>query len=137
MTLINKLFQFDDRFINADCFVARISMCDVGRPFSVTVTGAVHVSCGAAQIRSCLQHSTQCMPYKPMHNAFNSTADRLYKCDCLLQPTRLAISISSTFTGTAQHNQISIDFRKFYDFSSHNNFISCIFSQITYYSNQY
>ena len=77
-------------------------MCDVGRLFSVTVTGAVHVSCGAAQIRSCLQHSTQCMPYKPMHNAFNSTADRLYKRDCLLQPTRLAISISSTFTGTAQ-----------------------------------
>ena len=124
-------------------------MCDVGRPFSVTVTGAVHASCSAAQIRSCLQHSTQCVPYKPMDNAFNSTADRLYTRDCLLQPTRLAISISSTFTGTAQHNQISIDFRTFYDFSSHfiiptcisltehNNFISCIFSQITYYSTQY
>ena len=124
-------------------------MCDVGRPFSVTVTGAVHASCGAAQIRSCLQHSTQCMPYKPMHNAFNSTADKLYKCDCLLQPTPLAISISSIFTGTAQHNQIGIDFRTFYDVSSHfiiptcfsltehNNFIYCIFSQITYYSNQY
>ena len=80
----------------------RISICDVGPPFSVTVTGAVHASCGAAQIRSCLQHSTQCMPYKSMHNAFNSTADRLYKRDCLLQPTWLAISISSTFTGTAQ-----------------------------------
>ena len=66
MTLINKRFQFDDRFINADSFVARISMCHVGRPFSVTVTSAVHASCGAAQIRSCLQHSTQCMPYKPM-----------------------------------------------------------------------
>ena len=113
--------------------MARISMCDVGRPFSVTVTGAVHASCGAAQIRSCLQHSTQRVPYKPMHNAFNSTADRLYKRDCLLLPKRLAISISSTFTGTAQHNQISIDFRTFYDVSSHiNNFISCIFSQITY-----
>ena len=119
MTLSNKRFQFDDRFINADSFVARISMCDVGRLFSVTVTGAVHVSCGAAQIRSCLQHSTQCMPYKLMHNAFNSTDDRLYKCDCLLQPTRLAISISSTFTSTAQHNQISIDFRTLYDVSSH------------------
>ena len=124
-------------------------MCDVGQPFSVTVTGAVHASCGAAQIRSCLQHSTQCVPYKPMHITFSSTADRLYTRDCLLQPTRLAISISSTFTGTAQHNQISIDFRTFYDFSSHfiiptcisltehNNFISCIFSQITYYSTQY
>ena len=122
MTLINKRFQFDDRFINADSFVARISICDVGPPFSVTVTGAVHASCGTAQIRSCLQHSTQCMPYKPMHNAFNSTDDRLYKCDCLLQPTRLEISISSTFTGTAQHNQISIDFRTFYDFSSHLNY---------------
>ena len=59
------------------------------------------------------------MQYKPMHNAFNRTADILYKCDCLLQPTRLAISISSTFTGTAQYNQISIDFRTFYDVSSH------------------
>ena len=124
-------------------------MCDVGRPFSVTVTGAVHASSGAAQIRSCLQHSTQCAPYKPTHNAFNSTAERLYTRDCLLQATRLAISISSTFTGTAQHNQIIIDFRTFYDFSSHfiiptcisltehNNFISCIFSPITYYSTKY
>ena len=82
-------------------------MCDVSRPFSVTVTGAVHASCGAAQIRSCLQHSTQCMPYKPIHHAFNSTADRLYKRDCLLQPKRLAISISSTFTGTAQQRSRS------------------------------
>ena len=136
MTSINKRFQFDDRFINADSFVARISMCHVGRPFSVTVTGAVHASYGAAQIRSCLQHSTQCMPYKPMHNACNSTADRLYKCDCLLQPTRLAVSISSTFTGTAQQRTRSAS--KFYDFRSHfNNFISCIFTHITYYSTQY
>ena len=85
--------------------MARISLCDVGRPFSVTVTGAVHASCGAAQIRSCLQHSTQCVPYKPMHNAFNRTADRLYKRDCLLQPTRLAIS--STSASTSEHSTIS------------------------------
>ena len=98
----------------------RISICDVGPPFSVTVTGAVHASCGAAQNRSCLQHSTQCMQYKPMHNAFNSTADRLYKRDCLLQPTRLAISISSTFTGTAQQKTRSAS--TFYDFSSHFNY---------------
>ena len=78
-------------------------MCDVGRPFSVTVTGAVHTSCVAAQIRSCLQHSTQSVPYK----SINSTADRLYIRDCLLQPTRLAISISSTFTGTAQQRNRS------------------------------
>ena len=38
--------------------VARISMCDVGRPLSVTVTGAVHASCVTAQIRSCLPHRT-------------------------------------------------------------------------------
>ena len=138
MTLSNKRFQFDGRFNNADSFVARISMCDVGRPFSVTVTGAVHVSCGAAQIRSCLQHSTQCMPYQTYAPSINRTAERLYKCDCLLQPTRLAISISGTFTGTAQNNQISIDFRTFEDVSSHfNNFISCIFSQFNYYSTKY
>ena len=68
-------------------------VCDVGRPLSVTVTGAVHASCGAAQIRSCLQHSTQRVPsYKPIHHAFNSTADRLYTRDCLFQTADTASS---------------------------------------------
>ena len=111
-------------------------MCDVGRPFSVTVTGAVQY--GPAQLRSCLQHSTQCMPYKPIHHAFNSTADRLYKRDCLLQPKRLAISISSTFTGMAQQRTRSASTSEHSTISAAILIIvTCVFSQITYYSNQY
>ena len=71
-------------------------VCYVGRPLSVTVTGAVHTSCVAAQIRSCLQHSTQRVPYKPIHHAFNSTDDRLYTRDCLFQ---------TADTASSQHQQ--------------------------------
>ena len=78
---LNSIGWFD-RLLH---IVARISMvCDVGRPLSVTVSGADHASCGAAQIWSCLQHNTPSVPYNPIQNASTSEQPaKPYTRDCL------------------------------------------------------
>ena len=70
-------------------------VCDVVRPLSVSVTGADHASCGAAQIRSCLQHSTLSVPYKPINHA--STSDS--------QPDFIHVIVCSTADTAKQHQQ--------------------------------